>query len=142
MNININVNNINIVNNVNTKVPSYEYKSPYKNNPIPLGQISRASSSKEKNEKIYQPISPGIGLNNKQQIKPSNNLNYLNKISLDQKILMQPVKIIDSGPKRIPSANSNAVHNNFLRGGKAGEPSGLLKIVHNNQPKLVNLYRK
>jgi hypothetical protein len=142
MNININVNNINIVNNVNTKIPSYEYKSPYKNNPIPLGQISRPSSSKDRNEKSYQPISSGLGLINKQQIKPNINPNYMNKISLDQKILMQPVKIIDSGPKRIPSANSNAVHNNFLRGGKAGDASGLLKIVHNNQPKLVNLYRK
>ena len=143
MNININVNNINIlhnnVNNIHNKMPSYEYKSPYKspssNQPV---QISRPSSSRDK---IQQAYSNHHVLSN----------NKVRNDNFDHKVLVQPVKIMDTPQKRLISANihsggnlNNPNPNNFLKGGKpiSGDNSGLNRIANSNQPKLLNLYRK
>jgi hypothetical protein len=141
MNININVNNINIlhnnVNNIHNKMPMYEYKSPYKSPSQNPGQISRPSSSRDKIQSSY---SNNHVLSNN---KPKNDF--------DHKMLIQPVKIMDTPQKRLVSANihggsniSNANPNNFLKGGRpsAGDNNGMIKIIQSNQPKLINLYRK
>lgn len=140
MNININVNNINIlhnnVNNIQNKMP-YEYKSPYKtptNNPV---QIMRPSSSRDKIQASYS--NNHVLSNNKP------------KTDVDHKMLIQPVKIMDTPQKRLISANmhggsniNNVNPNNFLKNGRpsTGDNSGMVKIIQNSQPKLINLYRK
>lgn len=144
---------------------NYEYKSPYKSNNV--GQIQRPSSSRDRNipsssnnHQHNNHINNQINshLNNHINIplhQPSNPvlINQRSKGRLIQensgpehKALIQPIRIIDN-PKRIPSAQNP---NNFLKGGAAGgqlrpptsDHTPMLKLVQNNQPRLINLYKK
>jgi hypothetical protein len=133
----------NLNSNINSKLtpPNYEYKSAYKHN---IGQIQRPSSGRDKNINLYPRSTPA-------SIAQSNNNTKLviGSNHLEQKALVQPIKIIDNHSKRIPSSVNNINPyqinpnpNNFLKGTRP--PSNEGKILHslNNQHRPINLYRK
>ncbi len=154
--------NINFNNNYYSNKPQFEYKSPYRiNAPNPM---SRPSSCRERSQPLAQVNQVNQVNNNNNNFLMNNNVNKKLIKDIDHKILINPIKIIDTPNRRIIPNNGvvNAIpnnylgynnptrinSNNFLKGGRPvqnspyeGNLGGIVKIIHNSESRPVQ-FRK
>jgi len=163
INNNYNNINININNNYYSNKHQFEYKSPYRINAP--NTINRPSSCRERSQPLAQ-VNQVSNNNNNNNFLMNNNVNkkFISNKDNDHKILINPIKIIDTPKRRIIPNNGviNALannylgynnptrinNNNFLKGGRPvqsspyeGNLGGIVKIIHNSESRPVQ-FRK